>query len=206
MDSESLAHIDQTSDLLDLDPCEGNNEIFNLHEHEFSLQHHSVACQTVAHALGESDLENQYDKVNCSECNIEALTNSSIPESELQCFSNALIIKCDDPISDSDSKQSSDCKYEPKISYEPESGVSNVDLEDTAAKRRHELLKKIYKSCGVCDTLLNSKTDVRAIHVCTHCDNFYLCWDCFEDESYKEFHDHYFDYKQVYDDSYIWPF
>ena len=203
LDSGSLAHIDQRSDSLDLDNCEHNNEVPNLHEHAYSLQHHNVACQTVTHGVGQCDLENQSAEVNCSDCNIEALTNSSTPESKLQCFSDTPIMKCDDPISDSDSKQSSDYRYEPKISCELDSAVSNVNIEEIAAKRRHELFKGIFKCCGVCDTLLNSNTDLRAIHVCTHCDKFYLCWDCFENESYKEIHDHYFDYKQVYDDSYL---
>ena len=64
------------------------------------------------------------------------------------------------------------------------------------------LLKKhSYKSCGVCYKLLDSHGHHIAIHVCTHCNDFYLCYDCFESENYKISHNYKFEFKQVYWDS-----
>ena len=210
--SDTYEESNRISNAVGLGFSKNINNIDNDNEHEYSSGAQNAACQTTTCATKcydsgincsvESDLQTQYPEPKCVDSKSETLTSNALAESSTEHLSENLIkVKCDDTILGPSLNQNIDFDSNLSLcSSEKETKDFSSDF-DQVQFTKSMLKKYIYKSCGVCDKMLDSHGDLIAIHVCTHCNDFYLCFDCFESENYKIAHDHKFEFKPVYWDS-----
>ena len=93
----------------------------------------------------------------------------------------------------------------PPNSCVQESATSWPDMDDdddddgwSISKRLDKLCMDMYKRCNICGKLLNSYAAKWSINVCSHCNNFYLCFDCHDQGKYKDSHNYEFELRDVY--------